>query len=135
MSERRTRARSKSFLQGRLYYNHRQSSVDCLVRDLTENGARLTFSDAVATPDIVELHIPNKDEIFRARIIWRSGGDVGVCFGKCALDQEESPAVPAAPAADLTGRVQRLESEVIALRRLLTELRSEVKRLRQVSAA
>jgi PilZ domain len=132
MSERRTVARSKSFLQGRLYYNHRQSSVDCLVRDLTENGARLRFSGAVATPDIVELHLPNKDETYRAHVIWRLGDEVGVCFGRIEAGQEEAPVVQT---ADLVGRVQTLETEVIALRRLLVELRSEVKRLRQVSAA
>ena len=41
MAERRTAARKKSFLQGRVYYNHHRSSLDCLVRDISEEGARL----------------------------------------------------------------------------------------------
>ena len=35
MSERRVATRSKSLLQGRVYYNNRRSSVDCVIRDIT----------------------------------------------------------------------------------------------------
>jgi len=132
MDERRKQARNKSFLQGRLYYNHRRSSVDCLVRDLSENGARLKFSSPVATPDIVELHIPARDEVLHAHIIWRLGDEVGVCFGRIEATQTDAPA---AASSDLAGRVQSLETEVIALRRLLVELRSEFKRVKHAGAA
>ena len=132
MNERRKKARNKSFLQGRLYYNHRRSSVDCLVRDLTENGARLKFSSAVAIPDIVELHIPNKDEMFRAHVTWRLGDEVGVSFGGIEAAQSEDAV---ATTADLAGRVQTLETELIALRRLLAELRAEFKQIKQAGAA
>jgi hypothetical protein len=127
MSERRTQARTKSFLQGRLYFNHRRSSVDCVIRDLTANGARLKFSGAVATPDIVELHIPSKDETFRAHIIWRVGDELGLCFGNVEKAETDRAV---GEKADLAGRVQTLEAEVIALRRLFAELRGDVKRLR-----
>ena len=40
MKERRSSARQKSFLQGRIYFNNRRSSVDCLIRDYSETGAR-----------------------------------------------------------------------------------------------
>ena len=63
MDERRVAMRHKSFLQGRIYFNGRRSSVDCLVREISDTGARLKFSTAVVTPDVVELHIPSKDEI------------------------------------------------------------------------
>lgn len=127
MNERRTRARKKSFLQGRLYFNHRRSSVDCLIRDLTATGARVKFSDAVATPDIVELHIPSKDETFRAHTTWRLGDEIGLSFGQGEGDEADSAA---ADAPNLAGRVQTLESELITLRRLLNELRADVKRLK-----
>src|SRR5579871_4465593 len=80
MNERRRIARQKSFLQGRVFFNNRRTSVDCLIRDFSELGARLKFSGAVATPEVIELHIPNKDETYRARVQWRNGDEMGVSF-------------------------------------------------------
>jgi hypothetical protein len=39
MSERRTSSRQKAFLQGRIFFNNRRTSVDCLIRDISEQGA------------------------------------------------------------------------------------------------
>ena len=52
MTERRSVSRQKSFLQGRIFFNNRRTSVDCLIRDISPYGARLIFSDAVTTPDV-----------------------------------------------------------------------------------
>src|SRR5436190_12856484 len=81
MSERRTTTRQKSFLQGRILFNNRRSSVDCLVRDISEYGAKLKFSEAITVPEVVELYIPNKDESYRARVQWRLGEGRGVALG------------------------------------------------------
>ena len=35
MNDRRTRTRQKSFLQGRIFFNNRRASLDCLVRDFS----------------------------------------------------------------------------------------------------
>ena len=65
MSERRSISRQRSFLQGRIFYNSRRSSIDCLIRDISDTGAKLKFSEAVAVPDAMELYIPTKEEIRR----------------------------------------------------------------------
>src|SRR5262245_53821372 len=78
--DRRSRTRQKSFLQGRVYFNNRRSSLDCLVRDFTNYGARLKLSESVLIPEVVELHIPSKDEAYRARVQWRTSDEVGVAF-------------------------------------------------------
>src|SRR5258708_37183611 len=78
MAERRSAARKKSFLQGRIFFNHRRTSVDCLIRDFCEHGARLTFTSMIATPDVVELDIPNKDESYRAKVQWRNANEIGL---------------------------------------------------------
>ena len=33
-------------------------------------------------PDAMELFIPNREEMHRARVIWRSGNEMGVSFGE-----------------------------------------------------
>jgi PilZ domain-containing protein len=126
MAERRSSARQKSFLQGRIYFNNRRSSVDCLIRDYSETGARLKFSESIAVPDAMELYIPNKEEIHRARVEWRSGNEMGVSFG----EEVRSPSVApdAAQPGDLAARVQALEAEVHALKRALNELRADIRK-------
>lgn len=122
--ERRTLLRKRSFLQGRLYFNNRRSSLDCLVRDISNQGAKLKVSDSIAIPEFVELHIPNKDETYRAKVQWRTGFEIGVTFEN---DQEAPSIVPSAGPADLLERVRRLEAEVASLHRKLNELQNELR--------
>src|SRR5882672_5479452 len=116
MVERRSSARKKSFLQGRIYYNNQRSSVDCLVRDISERGAKLVFSDAVAIPDVVELYLPGKDEVHRVRLQWRKGDEIGVGFGGSG---EAGDTAAGAPAPDLYGRLLKLEADHATLKRKL----------------
>src|SRR5215813_5902657 len=103
--ERRRIVRQKSFLRGTIHFNNRRSVLDCLVRDISTNGARLIFSDTATVPDVLELHIPQKDQTLRTHVIWRLGQEVGVEF-------TTNGAVENAASGDLTARVQRLEAEV-----------------------
>jgi hypothetical protein len=58
----------------------------------------------------------------RARVEWRSGNEMGVSFG----DEMRAPSISPDPTHnDLTVRVQRLETEVAALRRVVNDLRME----------
>ena len=121
--ERRTLLRQRSFLQGRLYFNNRRSSLDCLVRDISSQGAKLKVSDSIAIPEIVELYIPNKDETYRAKVQWRTGFEIGVTF-----ENDDAPSiVPSAGPTDLLDRVRRLEAEVASLHRKLNDLQNELR--------
>jgi hypothetical protein len=126
MNDRRNSTRQKSFLQGRIFFNHRRSSVDCLVRDISELGAKLKFSETIAVPEVMELYIPNKDEFRRARLQWRTGDEVGVAFES---EEVASPALaPGAPTAgDLATRVLKLEREIASLNRKVNELQADLR--------
>ncbi len=116
MKERRTISRSRSFLQGRIFFDHGRSSVDCLIRDISADGARIKFSDAVATPDVVELYIPHRGETLVARVKWRGDGELGLSFKPPAADH--GPFIEPAT-ENLAARVKRLEEEMRVLRRML----------------
>jgi PilZ domain len=122
MQNRRSAQRHKSFLQGRIYFNNRRSSIDCVVRDFSETGARV--SDAIIVPDAVELYIPAKDETYRAKVLWRRNEEMGVTFSLHeTFLHKPADGVP----DDLSERVEKLEREVAKLRRIVGELRSDTR--------
>ena len=121
MSERRGSIRQKSFLRGCVYFNKRRSAVDCLIRDISDDGARIVFSEAVSVPDGVELYIPQKEQMLRARVQWRHGDEIGLAFG----DALSGPGDPV-QSRELAERVAALETELAALKRMVKRLRSEV---------
>jgi hypothetical protein len=126
MTERRSVSRQKSFLQGRIFFNNRRTSVDCLIRDFSERGARLKFSGMIATPDVMELYIPNKEESYRAKVIWRNADEIGVGFD---YDESAPPLAPSAPSADWHARVHKLEHDVASLQRKFNELQAALRRI------
>jgi len=117
--ERRKVSRNKSFLRGMIYFNNRRNAVDCLIRDISPYGARLIFSDAVTTPDVLELYIPQKEQTLRVHVIWRHGQEVGVAFAQAAQMD------PVAESGDLAERVARLEMEIAGLKRILKKMKTD----------
>jgi hypothetical protein len=129
MAQRRQATRQKSFLRGCIYFNNRRTVIDCLIRDISEHGARLRFSDSISTPDNFELHIPQKNQTLRVNARWRHGMDVGVTFTDVMHATPATSATAATPdLAALSDRVQKLESEVSDMRRMLRRLKAEVAR-------
>jgi hypothetical protein len=80
MQERRATARVRSFIGGRIVFNNRNSSVDCLLRNMSSNGAKISLLGAVTIPDEFELVIPVQSRNIRARVAWRRADEFGVQF-------------------------------------------------------
>src|SRR5512135_514375 len=77
MDERRSSRRQKSFLRGVVYFDKRRSEAACLVRDLSEDGARIILSQTVTIPDLIELDIPRREQTVLARVEWRRADEAG----------------------------------------------------------
>jgi hypothetical protein len=120
MSEHRREIRQRTFLKGRIIFNKGASSMDCLVRDMSASGARLSLSETTTLPDSFDLYIPQKEKTYRSTLAWRRADGVGITF---LDDVAPAPAPPAAEDASsllaLLRRVSELEAENAALRRLL----------------
>lgn len=80
MLERRNAPRGRTFIGGKVDFNNSFCVVDCLVRNMSETGARLTFADTAVIPDQFDLRLPQKNQIRRARLIWRHHDQVGINF-------------------------------------------------------
>jgi len=127
--ERRRATRQKSFLRGCVYFNNRRNAFDCLIRDISDGGARIIFSDTVSVPDVVELYIPQKEQNMRARVQWRHGDEIGLAF------PDALRAADGTSEGELAARVGHLEGEVAALKRLLNKLKRDVSGGEDVDAA
>jgi len=120
MSERRGSRRSKSFLRGFVYVSRKRGALGCLIRDLSDKGARIIFSDTVTLPDVVELYIPQHERTLRAKVQWRRNDEIGLAFIEVERSDHSTP-----NAAEISHRVALLEAEIASLRATLKRLKAE----------
>jgi hypothetical protein len=80
MEERRTGRRDRTFLKGSIAFNNRNSTADCLIRNCSDQGAKIAFAEPFSLPAEIELSIPIKGQERRSRIVWRHGSEMGVRF-------------------------------------------------------
>lgn len=119
MRERRVTRRQKSFLRGFVYSDKRRGVLSCLVRDLSDDGARIIFSPTITIPDVINLHIPQREKTVRARVQWRRGDEIGLAFADAA------ETATSAQESELIQRVAQLEAEISALKRTIKKLKNE----------
>src|ERR1700733_112166 len=118
MKEQRRRERRRTYLAGRIVFNQRSSTMDCLVRNLSRNGAMLEFSEPVIPRHEIDLCILSRAESLRARIVWRNGGRIGV-----STEPPESGSVITLETARL---IKRLKADREALAKRVALLREPV---------
>ena len=128
MGERRRSVRQKSFLRGCVYFNKRRSAVDCLIRDISSEGARIIFSDTVSVPDVVDLYIPQKEQTIRAQVQWRRGDEIGLSF-------PDAERIGPPGTEELMERIIQIETEMVSLRKMIKRLKNEIEVGDDVDAA
>ena len=121
MMEKRKSPRQRSFLRGFVRLGDQNYSMSCIVRDVSETGAKLRFKSPPSFTGNVELHIPEKQKIIQGSVVWVDHCEVGVAFSVPFTIADPVPA--AAADAELSGRMARLEAEITALKQMLQRLK------------
>jgi hypothetical protein len=117
MLERRQSARARVIYGGVIAYNGRQSTVDYVIRNFSQDGAKVEFHNPALLPDIVELLIAKKNRAFSAKISWRQASEAGLAF---------RPLEPDTPISlDWARRLRKCESERRELQSRIAQLLSE----------
>jgi diguanylate cyclase (GGDEF)-like protein len=70
----------RTFLAGNIIFNFGQSTINCVVRRLSEDGATLEMQSSLGVPERFQLQLANR-EILGCRVLWRSDRQVGVALG------------------------------------------------------
>lgn len=82
MLERRNERRRPTYLGGQVAFNNRWSTMECVVRNLSEGGARLDFAEPAFLPDDLELIIPLRGVTSSVRVVWRDARSLGVSLAE-----------------------------------------------------
>ena len=113
MDDRRKDTRDK-VLFGGVASHETIPAKECVVRDISEHGARLEFKSGARLPkDQISLAIARKGKSFLARIIWWRDNIVGVAFTDPA-DQ--------VPVSDIEERLRKSEKKKRQLQRRINDL-------------
>ena len=78
--ERRSTQRQRSYLAGHIVLNKRFSTIDCVVRDISPDGAKIEVSDTIPLPGTFELIVRHRGDSRCARLIWHDQNRIGVVF-------------------------------------------------------
>jgi hypothetical protein len=79
-AERRLSQRSRVLKGAVIRFNNGYGALECVVRNRSEDGARLAFGDTSAVPKSFELKIAGESMVRAADVRWRSLSAVGVSF-------------------------------------------------------
>ncbi len=75
----RQQIRKRTFLGAKILINDRRSVIDCLVKDMSDGGARLSLDAVAAVPDDFELSLADGRE-FHCKVRWRRINAIGISF-------------------------------------------------------
>ena len=115
MQDRRQSARDKVLYGGVAEIGERGTTRNCVVRNISEQGAKIEFSNVIKLPKKqISLTIARKGRSFLARIIWWRDNFVGVAFSS-----ESSSELPG---SDLAERLRKSEKKKRQLQRRIKQL-------------
>ena len=114
ISERRAEKRQRTYLGAQVVFNRRQSIYDCLIKNMSESGARLVFAQPAMIPTAFELVVNKGGESRMAEIKLRTRLSTGVSFSTMSA----SPFV----SLQATRRIRQLEGERDVLKARVAEL-------------
>jgi hypothetical protein len=118
MLDRRESARDKVIYDGVAEIGERGATRDCVVRNISEKGANLEFSNVIKLPkERISLTIARKGRSFLARVIWWRDNFVGVAFSSDTSSE--------LPVSNLEERLRKSEQKKRQLQRRIKELIDE----------
>jgi PilZ domain len=77
--DRRNAVRRRVLKGAQIIFNDRAAVIDCVVRDLSERGARIKVESPMGIPDSFEL-VLEAGSLRNCRVAWRTPTLIGVAF-------------------------------------------------------
>ena len=80
MEERRRNQRARTLKAARILLNGHHSVIDCTVRNLSPQGARLDVASTLGIPDRFDVIFDADQSVRQCRMIWHKEKQIGVEF-------------------------------------------------------
>ena len=80
MQERRHKPRLRTLRAGKILFNNKRSVIDCMVRNVSTNGACLMVASVVGIPSGFDLQIEGESASRTCNMIWHASNKIGVEF-------------------------------------------------------
>ena len=80
MGERRASLRQRRLNGAKIVFNNNASVIDCVVRDVSLEGAQLLVASSIGVPDSFDLRINRNDSHHPSKVAWKSNDRIGVIF-------------------------------------------------------
>ncbi len=90
MSEQKSAPRGRTFLAGKVISNYGQSSIDCIVRRISDVGAVIEVESVLGVPEHFHLLIPGEGEPQPCKRSWQSDKQIGLVFETEEMAREEA---------------------------------------------
>jgi len=117
MRDRRESARDKVIYSGVAEFDERGATRDCIVRNISDKGASIEFSNVVNLPrERMSLRVARKGRSFLAKVVWWRDNFVGLAF---------KAETPSEPVSDLEERLRKSEIKKRQLQRRIKKLLGE----------
>jgi hypothetical protein len=82
-AERRRSPRKSCTLGGRLFYGLAGLSIDCIIRDISDHGARVAVPSAAwKAPKEIHLLSLREGKVYSGIVVWNRGRYLGLNFSK-----------------------------------------------------
>lgn len=112
MQDRRKNPRRKTYFGARVVYNHRQCTMDGILKNVGSQGAKLVFQRPALIPDEFDLQVARMEKSYRARVAWRGSQELGVSFLDEGTTTNVIPLDPAIRISRLEAAKARLQARV-----------------------
>ena len=123
MTEPRRSTRVKTMLGAQIIFNNRASTLDCRIRNMSDDGAKIILDEHCAIPQVFEFIVPQRGRTYKAKAIWRQDNEVGLEFLDPKIHGGDSEA-----GMESLSRLQLLEKENSQLKKRINELQAQVAR-------
>jgi hypothetical protein len=126
MEKRGSPRQNKCFFRAFVYFEGSGTAVDCVVRDISDTGARLQFPGPQKLSEFMDLHIPVRGQSYHhSKLQWEDGNEIGIAFHATTNTNANN--------ISLDERMNRLEAEVAAMRQAVKHLQRNADEKLQVT--
>jgi PilZ domain len=80
MDDKRKAPRRRVLKEGKIVFADAMRVIDCTIRDMSKEGARLLIASSVGVPDTFNLYEKSTGLLYPTTIVWRQSNALGVKF-------------------------------------------------------